>query len=75
MVFLTLVIHCRAVHGDVVAVELLPKSEWSAPSGIIRHDFEDDDEELQGMPHVLLVPLNSNPCLRLNGIVCLQLGP
>jgi hypothetical protein len=35
----------RAVHGDSVAVELLPESEWSAPSSVVKHDYDDDEEE------------------------------
>ncbi len=33
----------RAVDGDVVAVELLPEEKWTAPSGIILEDQEEQD--------------------------------
>jgi len=33
----------RAVDGDLVAVELLPESMWTAPSGIVLEDQEDQD--------------------------------
>jgi exosome complex exonuclease DIS3/RRP44 len=33
----------RAVDGDTVAVELLPESMWTAPSGIVLEDQEDQD--------------------------------
>ena len=33
----------RSVDGDIVAVELLPKEEWTAPSGIILEDQKDQD--------------------------------
>ena len=40
----------RAVDGDIVAVEMFPESEWSAPSSLVLTDSgdtveEDDDEE------------------------------
>jgi hypothetical protein len=42
----------RAVHGDSVAVELLPESEWSAPSSVVKHDYDDDEEEnMEGGTH------------------------
>lgn len=34
----------RAVDGDVVAVELLPEDQWSAPSEIILQNDDVDDE-------------------------------
>ena len=33
----------RAVDGDVVAVELLSEDKWTAPSGIVLEDQEDQD--------------------------------
>jgi len=39
---------CRTVHGDLVAVELLPESQWSAPSSVIKHDYEEDEEDMEG---------------------------
>ncbi|XP_066476116.1 exosome complex exonuclease RRP44 [Tiliqua scincoides] len=35
----------RAVHEDIVAVELLPKDVWVAPSSVILLDDEDQNEE------------------------------
>ncbi|XKL62471.1 hypothetical protein PGB90_002304 [Kerria lacca] len=35
----------RAVHGDIVALELLPEEQWSAPSEIVLQDDEVDNEE------------------------------
>jgi len=42
----------RAVHQDVVAVQLLPRSQWVAPSSVVlqddgaaKDDNEDEDEE------------------------------
>ena len=32
----------RAVHEDIVAIELLPESEWSCPSGVVMKDAEDE---------------------------------
>ncbi len=48
----------RAIHGDVVAVELLPEADWSAPSGVVTkiaesanegegEEPEDDSEEME----------------------------
>uniref|UniRef100_A0ACB8FIZ4 Exosome catalytic subunit dis3 n=1 Tax=Sphaerodactylus townsendi TaxID=933632 RepID=A0ACB8FIZ4_9SAUR len=35
----------RAVHEDVVAVELLPKDAWAAPSSVVLHDDANQDED------------------------------
>jgi exosome complex exonuclease DIS3/RRP44 len=32
----------RAVDGDIVAVNLLPKEEWSVPSAMVLQDEDDD---------------------------------
>lgn len=39
----------RAIHGDNVAVQILPEEEWSCPSSLVLEDSrvnidEDDDE-------------------------------
>lgn len=34
----------RAVHDDIVAIEILPQSEWTAPSSLV---LEEKDEELE----------------------------
>ena len=34
----------RAVNGDTVAIELLPKSEWSAPSEIVLEEGAEEDD-------------------------------
>jgi exoribonuclease R len=36
----------RAIHGDVVAVVLLPQSQWSAPSSSLKDSDDEDDEGL-----------------------------
>lgn len=33
----------RSVDGDVVAVEMLPEDQWTAPSGLVLEDQEDQD--------------------------------
>lgn len=38
----------RAVHEDVVAIELLPESEWSCPSGVIMKDADEADSDTEG---------------------------
>ena len=35
----------RAVHEDTAAVEMLPESEWSCPSGLVMKDAEDQVEK------------------------------
>ncbi|KAJ7319939.1 hypothetical protein JRQ81_019450 [Phrynocephalus forsythii] len=35
----------RAVHEDIVAVELLPKDAWAAPSSVVLLDEEDQNED------------------------------
>lgn len=35
----------RAIHGDVVAVELLPEADWSSPSGMVTKIAESAQEE------------------------------
>ena len=35
----------RAVDGDIVAIELLPKSEWSCPSSLVLVDGEGQQKE------------------------------
>lgn len=35
----------RAIHGDLVVVEILPEAEWSAPSGVVMKDAELAQEE------------------------------
>ena len=35
----------RAVHEDIVTVELLPESEWSCPSGLVMKDVEDEPDK------------------------------
>lgn len=37
----------RAVHQDVVAVELFPKERWVAPSSIVLQDDNPDDEDAE----------------------------
>ena len=44
----------RAIHGDVVAVEMLPESDWSAPSGMVTKIAEsaremEAEEDLDGV--------------------------
>ncbi len=37
----------RAVHQDVVAVELFPKERWVAPSSIVLQDDSPNDEDAE----------------------------
>jgi len=37
----------RAVHQDVVAVELLPKEHWVAPSSVVLLDDSPNDEDAE----------------------------
>ena len=38
----------RAVHEDVVAIEMLPEDEWSCPSALIMEDVEEKTDEDAG---------------------------
>ncbi len=38
----------RAVHGDLVALELFQEKDWSAPSGIVMKDAESHSEAVNG---------------------------
>ena len=37
----------RAVDGDTVAVEVFPKEKWTAPSGIVLEDEEEQDPGIE----------------------------
>ncbi|NXX91868.1 RRP44 exonuclease, partial [Centropus bengalensis] len=37
----------RAVHEDIVAVELLPKDEWVAPSSVVLQDDGQNEDEIE----------------------------
>ena len=57
----------RAVHEDVVAVELFPESEWSCPSGVVMKDadettqVENEDEEEAQLKGKESVPVQKQP--------------
>ena len=45
----------RAVDNDIVAVEMLPKEEWTTPSGIVEDDEQLAEKEARGETgHILL---------------------
>jgi exosome complex exonuclease DIS3/RRP44 len=35
----------RAVNGDVVAVEMLPESDWSCPSSLVLEETEEKNDD------------------------------
>ena len=35
----------RAVNEDIVAVQILPKSQWTCPSSVVTLTVADDDDE------------------------------
>ncbi|KAB1267768.1 Exosome complex exonuclease RRP44 [Camelus dromedarius] len=37
----------RAIHEDIVAVELLPKSQWVAPSSVVLHDEGQNEDDME----------------------------
>lgn len=39
----------RAVHEDVVAIEVLPESEWTCPSSLIIEDVEEKPDDEAGV--------------------------
>ena len=49
----------RAVHEDIVAIEMLPKDAWTSPSSVLlefdeKNDNDVDDEVCQGQGRVLM---------------------
>ncbi|ELW47905.1 Exosome complex exonuclease RRP44 [Tupaia chinensis] len=65
----------RAIHEDIVAVELLPKSQWVAPSSVVLHDEgqnEDDAEKEEEREQMLKTVVNEKmlkPTGRVVGII------
>uniref|UniRef100_A0A8C0J9T6 Protein DIS3 homolog n=1 Tax=Chelonoidis abingdonii TaxID=106734 RepID=A0A8C0J9T6_CHEAB len=65
----------RAVHEDLVAVELLAKDQWVAPSSVVLQDEgqnEDDDENEEEKENTLKSSINKNmlrPSGRVVGII------
>ncbi|KAK2489328.1 hypothetical protein MC885_011272 [Smutsia gigantea] len=65
----------RAVHEDIVAVELLPKNQWVAPSSVVLLDEgqnEDDVEKEEERVHTLKTAVNEKmlkPTGRVVGII------
>ncbi|GAB1299143.1 Exosome complex exonuclease RRP44 [Apodemus speciosus] len=61
----------RAIHEDIVAVELLPKSQWVAPSSVVLHDEgqNEDDVEKDEERELLLKTAVSEKMLRPTGRV------
>ncbi|XP_044540905.1 exosome complex exonuclease RRP44-like [Gracilinanus agilis] len=62
----------RAIHEDIVAVELLPKSQWVAPSSVVLQDDgqNGDDEEVK--ENTLKIAVNEKmlrPSGRVLGII------
>ncbi|XP_064610549.1 exosome complex exonuclease RRP44-like [Liolophura sinensis] len=46
----------RAIHDDIVAVELLPESQWSCPSSLIlQSDITEKDDELEEQTEELML--------------------
>lgn len=74
-------LHCnRAVNGDVVAVQLLPESEWVAPEKRIRlrdveeyvktaDDMGGDDEDEDGEPKSKKSKKNTVPTAKVVGMI------
>ncbi|XP_015446383.1 exosome complex exonuclease RRP44 isoform X2 [Pteropus alecto] len=65
----------RAIHEDIVAVELLPKNQWVAPSSVVLHDEgqnEDDVEKEEERERILKTVVNEKmlkPTGRVVGII------
>uniref|UniRef100_A0A8C9G3F9 Protein DIS3 homolog n=1 Tax=Pavo cristatus TaxID=9049 RepID=A0A8C9G3F9_PAVCR len=65
----------RAVHEDIVAVELLAKDEWVAPSSVVLQDDgqnEDDAETEEEKENILKISVNKNmlrPTGKVVGII------
>ncbi|KAL7824490.1 hypothetical protein AOLI_G00237310 [Acnodon oligacanthus] len=65
----------RAVHQDVVAVELFPKEQWVAPSSVVLQDDQPNDEETgeeeaeKKLENPVLDPSRHKPTGRVVGII------
>ncbi|EPQ19859.1 Exosome complex exonuclease RRP44 [Myotis brandtii] len=65
----------RAIHEDIVAVELLPKNQWVAPSSVVLQDEgqnEDDVEKEEETERILKTAVNEKmlkPTGRVVGII------
>ncbi|KAJ7414076.1 Exosome complex exonuclease RRP44 [Pitangus sulphuratus] len=65
----------RAIHEDIVAVELLPKNEWVAPSSVVLQDDgqnEDDIENEEEKENMLKITVNKDmlrPTGKVVGII------
>ncbi|XP_064126115.1 exosome complex exonuclease RRP44 isoform X2 [Loxodonta africana] len=65
----------RAIHEDIVAVELLPRSQWVAPSSVVLHDEgqnEDNMEREEERESILKTAVNEKmlkPTGRVVGII------
>ncbi|XP_067842648.1 exosome complex exonuclease RRP44 [Heptranchias perlo] len=63
----------RAVHEDVVAVELLPKEKWVAPSAVVLQDEgqveDEEEEEKEGLLKNVTTKNFSKPTGKVVGII------
>ncbi|GCC23931.1 exosome complex exonuclease RRP44 [Chiloscyllium punctatum] len=63
----------RAVHEDVVAVELLPKEMWVSPSAVVLQDEgqveADEEDEREGLLKTVTTKTFSKPTGRVVGII------
>ncbi|XP_022091521.1 exosome complex exonuclease RRP44-like [Acanthaster planci] len=63
----------RAVNGDVVAIEILPKQQWACPSSIVAVDNakkeEEGEKDFEENESVSSQPTNSQPSGKVVGIV------
>jgi len=59
----------RSVHGDLVAIEILPETEWSLPSGVVM-DKEAVEEKVEDIePAAILTKVKKETDLRITGKV------
>lgn len=51
----------RAVHEDIVVVEILPKEQWTCPSSIVTDHVtaDESDQESNEVPDLLLTNLDA----------------
>ena len=54
----------RAVHDDVVAIEMLPEEEWSCPSSLILEETEEKTDDADIEVEVSKLVLNETKMLR-----------
>ncbi|XP_060878753.1 exosome complex exonuclease RRP44 [Metopolophium dirhodum] len=57
----------RAINGDIVAIQMLPESQWSAPANLVLADY--DDLDLENNLNIVEKPKEKYPTGQVVGII------